>query len=260
MKFVPTIYMAAPTQKTTVETGENAAFHNTLWSRVLAAGRSESASSQQALNELCRLYWYPLYAFLRRSGRDRQRARDLTQGFFEYLFAGDLLARANPQRGRFRSFLLGTLKNFVSHEVGKEQAQRRGGGTEIVSIDEETAEGLYMHEPASGVSPETLYDRRWAVAVLEEAARRLQEEHERAKMGELFEVLQPYLTGDGDESFKELGARIDRSEGATRVLVFRMRERFRQLIRSVIADTVLDDAQVEEELLHLQSALRGEVV
>lgn len=249
--------MAAPTQKTTLGTGEKAAFHNTLWSRVLAAGRLESGSSTQALNELCRLYWYPLYAFLRRTGRDRQRARDLTQGFFEYLLAGDLLRKANPERGRFRSFLLGMLKNYASHEFDKERALRRGGGTEVVSIDEETAEGLYAHEPTTDLTPETLFDRRWALAVLEEAARRLREEHDRAKMSGLFEELQPYLTGDGEGSFKELGARIQRSEGATRVLVFRMRERFRQLIRAVIADTVLDDKRVEEELLHLQSALRG---
>lgn len=250
--------MAANPEKTSLGASDKAAFNNTLWSRVLAAAGSDTAASAPALNELCRLYWYPLYAFLRRSGRDRHAARDLTQGFFEYLIAGDILRKANPQRGRFRSFLLGTLKNYASHQLGKERAQRRGGGAEIVSIDEETAEGFYAHEPSSDLTPETLYDRRWAMAVLEEAARRLREEHERAKMGGLFEALQPYLAGDGEESFKELGARIDRSEGATRVLVFRMRERFRQLIRAVIADTVLEDRQIEEELAHLQSALRGE--
>ena len=138
----------------------------------------------------------------------------------------------------------------------KEKAIRRGGDRKFVSIDEENVEGLYIHEPCSELTPEKLFDRRWAMTVLAEAIRRLQEEYERAGMTDLFTAMQPYLTGEGESSFAELGARLQRNEGTARVLVFRFRERFRQLIRAVIADTVSDLEQVENELGHLQETLR----
>src|SRR5437868_3988762 len=234
----------------------DAAFQNTLWTQVFAAGKFHSPQSRQALEELCRLYWYPIYAFVRRKGTGRQEARDLTQGFFVYLLEANLVGRADPDRGRFRSFLLGILQNFLRSQKAKDSALKRGGGAKIVSIDEETAEGRYAHEPATVVTPATLFDRRWALTVLEQAIQRLRAEYARAKMGELFETLQPYLTGDGIIGFADLGARIDKSEGAARVLVFRFRTRFRQLIRAVIADTVSDLDQVEQELKHLQAVLR----
>lgn len=232
-------------------------FQNTLWSRVNAAGKSDTFHSAQALEELCRLYWQPIYSFLRRQGNDRESARDLTQSFFVYVIRGKLLQKADPGRGRFRSFLLGILKNFTSHEAEKARAVRRGGAVEIVSIDEETAEGMYRHEPASELSPEKLFDRRWAMTLLEEATRRLRTDYERAGMPEVFDALQPYLVGDPDGSFAALGAVLSRTEGAARVLVFRFRKRFRQLIRAVIGDTVTDVDQVEMELKHLQAALRA---
>ena len=185
-----------------------------------------------------------------------QQARDLTQGFFQYLLERDLLGKADPERGRFRSFLIGILKNYVRGVHDKEQALRRGGGADIVSIDEEIAEGLYAHEPSTNLTPEKLFDRRWAIKVLEQAMERLQTEYVRSGAMEVFAQLQPYLTGDGEGGFAELGARLNRTEGAARVLVFRLRERFRQLIRAVIADTVSDLEQVEIELKHLQAALR----
>ena len=241
---------------TSVASGGACKFENTLWSRVFAAARLDSSSCQPALEELCRQYWYPIYAYNRRGGHDRQRARDLTQGFFAYLLEGNVLKRAAPGRGRFRSFLLGTLKNFLLNQHEKEHTIRRGGKVEFVSIDEETAEGIYSHEPSSSLTPEKLFDRRWAMMVLEDAMRRLQVEYERAGMREIFAAAQPYLTGDGESSFADLGTQLKRNEGAARVLVFRFRERFRQLIRSVIADTVSDLEQVEIELAHLQAALR----
>ena len=243
--------------KTSLASGEKAVFQHTLWSRVFAAARSDSAHSSTALEELCRLYWYPIYAFVRRRGYDRQEAADLTQGFFFYLFRGNVLRKANPDRGRFRSFLLGTLKNFLSHESEKERAIRRGRDTEIVSIDEQGAEGRYVNEPGSSLTPEQMFDRRWAMTLLEEAMQRLQSEYERAGMGESFAAVQPYLTGDHEISFAELGARLNKSEGASRVMVCRFRDRFRQLIRAVIADTVSGLEQVEIELKHLQAALRN---
>lgn len=248
--------MTHQSTKSSHGTAQTRAFQNTLWGRVLVAGKIDSPQSRQAIAELCRLYWYPIYAFLRRSGHERQQAGDLTQGFFEYLLERNLFGRADPERGRFRSFLIGVLKNFVRGEYDKEKALRRGGGAEIVSIDEEVAEGRYVHEPATLVTPEKLMDRRWALEVLEQAMTRLQAEYSRSGMKDVFSQLQPHLTGDGQTSFLELGVRLDRSEGAARVLVFRLRERFRHLIRAVIADTVSDLEQVEIELKHLQAALR----
>lgn len=243
--------------KTAPVSGAGTAFQNTLWSRVFAAGKSDASRSGQALEELCRLYWQPIYAFLRRFGHDRENARDLTQAFFAYVIRGNVLRKADPDRGRFRSFLLGTLKNFAGHEAEKAQTARRGGAVVFVSIDEETAEGVYRHEPASDLTPEKLFDRRWALTVLEEAVRRLRAEYARAAMPEVFDALQPYLSGEDEGAFRELGARLGRTEGAARVMVCRFRERFRQLIRAVIGDTVTDLALVEVELKHLQAALRS---
>lgn len=223
---------------------------------MFAAACLETSTCQPALEELCCQYWYPIYAYVRRCGRDRQQARDLTQGFFAYLLEGNVLKRASPDRGRFRSFMLGTLKNFLLNQHEKEQTIRRGGRVDFVSIEEETAKGLYAHEPSSTLTPDKLFDRRWAMTVLADAMRRLEAEYERSGMKEIFTAAQPYLTGDGECSFAELGAQLKRNEGAARVLVFRFRERFRQLIRSVIADTVSDLEQVEVELAHLQAALR----
>src|ERR1043166_641552 len=222
--------------KTSLFRSEKAVFQNTLWSRVFAAGKSDSAETKRALEELCRLYWYPIYAFLRRRGHDREQARDLAQGFFAYLLGRKLLRKADPERGRFRSFLLGMLKNFASHECAKEKAPRRGGSVEFISLDDETAEERYSCESSSNLTPENLFDRRWAMTVLEEAMRRLKAEYERAQMADLFAAIQPFLSGDGERSFAELGARLNRSEGAARMLVFRLRERFRQVIRAVIGE------------------------
>ena len=235
---------------------DQAAFQDTLWSQVSAAGKLNSPNSRQALEELCRLYWYPIYAFLRRWGHHREEARDLTQGFFAYLLERNSIANANPARGRFRSFLLGTLKNYVSNEQNWANAIKRGGRHTLVSIDEETAEGLYAHEPATHTTPDSVFERRWAMAVIEEAMNRLRAEYAHAGAQALFLLLQPWLTGDHESGFAALGATLGKSEGTARVLVHRLRERFRKLIRAVIADTVANEAEVETELAHLQAALR----
>jgi RNA polymerase sigma-70 factor (ECF subfamily) len=248
--------MTPPASRSSTGTAHTRVFQNTLWGRVLLAGRTDSLQSHQAANELCGLYWYPIYAFLRRFGYEGQQAKDLTQGFFEYVLEHQLLRKANPDRGRFRSFLIGILKNYIRGEHDKEQALRRGGGAEVISIDEEVAEGRYACEPASALTPEKLLDRRWALEVLEQAMERLQTEYARSDMKDTFGELQPYLTGDGERSFADLGTRLNRTEGAARVLVHRLRVRFRQLIRAVIGDTVSDLEQVELELKHLQAALR----
>ena len=235
---------------------DRAAFQSTLWSQVFAAGKLNSPNSKQALEELCRLYWLPIYAFLRRWGQDREDARDLTQGFFAYLLERNAIAKPNPERGRFRSFLLGTLKNYVSNQQNWANAIKRGGQHKLVSIDEETAEGLYAHEPATHATPDNIFEKRWAMAVVEEAMKRLRADYAHAGMESLFVSLQPWLTGDCESGFASLGATLGKSEGNARVLVHRLRERFRNLIRAVIADTVTDAEEVETELAHLQAALR----
>jgi len=236
--------------------GNQAAFQNTLWSQVFAAGKLNSPNSEHALEELCRLYWFPIYAFLRRWGHDREEARDLTQGFFAYLLKQNAIAKADPERGRFRSFLLGTLKNYVSNQQNSAGALKRGGHHKLVSIDEETAEGLYAHEPATHATPDSIFVKRWAMAVVEEAMKRLCADYAHAGMQELFVSLQPWLTGDCESGFAALGTTLGKSEGNARVLVHRLRERFRNVIRAVIADTVTDADEVETELAHLQAALR----
>jgi hypothetical protein len=227
-----------------------------MWSQVFAAGRPDQPTSVDALNSLCRLYWYPIYAFLRRCGHESQNARDLTQGFFVYLIEANLLKKATPDRGRFRSFLLGTLKNFVSNLQARENALKRGGGARLISIDEQMAEGRYEHEPSVGQSPEKFFDRRWALTVIGEALGRLEAEYRRAGAVGLFAMLQPYLTGDQEDGLDDLAARLNKSPATTRVTVFRLRHRFRKLIREVVADTVADPDQVEKELAHLQASLR----
>ncbi len=245
----------APEQSST-ELRLEGGFQQTAWSQVVAAGHLDAPDSRQALESLCCHYWYPVYAFLRRWGYDRQNARDLTQGFFAYLLEQSLLRKADPEKGRFRSFMLGSLRLFVSNQQAKKHALKRGGGVSVISIDEQTAEGRYVCEPATTLTPEKLFDRRWGLDLIGEALRRLQAEYQRAGLGELFGVLQPYLVGEQTGGFAELAARLHKTEGAARVMVCRLRNRFRRLIRVVIAATVTHPAQVEMELRDLQAALR----
>jgi len=234
-----------------------AVFQSTLWSQVRAAARPEAPEARRALETLCRIYWQPIHAFLRRSGHDPESAKDLTQGFFAYLLEEELLRKADPARGRFRSFLLGTLKFFVSNQQARERAMKRGGGINFVSIEAGLPGLPSADEPASASSPERLFDQKWALAVLGEALERLAAEYRRAGQAEEFAELQPHLTGDAGERLPELARRLGKSDGATRVLVCRLRNRFRRLVRAVIADTVGDVDQVESELQHLGEVLRG---
>lgn len=222
---------------------------------MFAAG-SAGPEAVQARENLCRVYWYPIYAFLRRSGNNPQKASDLTQGFFCYLFENNLFQKADPEKGRFRSFLLGTLKNYAHNEQERDLASKRGGGAVIFSIDEVNAEGRYRYEPATNLSPDKLFDRRWAMTVLQEATCRLEIEYNQAGLKEVYAEICPYLTGDHNGSYLELAGRLHKTEGSARVLIFRFRNRFRQLLRAVIADTVADLNLVEMELQHLHDALR----
>lgn len=232
-------------------------FQKTLWGEVLAAGQPDRPDSARAMERLCRTYWYPIYAYLRRRGFDPHRAKDLTQGFFLYMVRKNLVQAADPEKGRFRSFLLGSLRNFVSLEEGRQRALRRGGDVQLLSLDEQAAEGRYRHEPVDNRSPEKLFDQRWAMTVLEEAGRRLEIEFREAGAARDFGELKPFLSQDRAVSYAELSVRLKRSEVALRSTVSRMRRRFRERLLEVVQETVSDPDQVEMELNHLKAALRS---
>ena len=248
--------MEPRTRNTPTSSGAGVRFEQTLWSEVIAAGQVGGPEAARALEKLCQVYWYPIYAYLRRRGFDRPEAKDLTQGFFFYLVKKNVLQAADPQKGRFRSFLLGTLKNFVSNEEGRERALKRGGDRQLISLDEEMAEGRYAHEPVDNRSPEKLFDRRWALTVLEEAGRRLEKEFQDAGAERDFAELKSFLNSDQNLPYAALSPRLNRSELALRSVVSRMRRRFRERLLDVIGETVCDASQIEAELTHLKAALR----
>jgi RNA polymerase sigma-70 factor (ECF subfamily) len=224
---------------------------------VLAAAESAGAGAASALEELCRNYWQPVYAFIRRSGVNPEDSRDLTQGFFYDLLGADSLKRASPVRGRFRSYLLGVLKHFLADEYDRSRALKRGGGIEFVPIDVMLAESRYGLELASESAP-AAYDRAWALAVLDRALSRLREEFALSGRAALFDGLKPFLIGDrSDLTFAQVAGQLRITEGAAKMTVTRMRQRFRALVRQELAQTVVTSAELEEELRAFVDALRS---
>jgi len=233
--------------------GASPAFLTTRWSMILRAGVDEC---EDALSKLCRGYWYPLYAYLRRCGHAVPDAQDLTQGFFEHLLSRQLLARADPQKGRFRSYLLGAIKNYLGHEYRHRNALKRGGGTSVEPIDEIEAERRFSLEPEDVLTPELQFERSWAFALLEQVGERLGEDYTRAGRVELFRKLLPCLAGRFDRAgYRDLGRELGISEGAVAVAVHRMRRRYGELLREEIAQTVETPAEVEAELAHLMKVV-----
>ena len=233
-------------------------FRTTHWSLVARAGAGEATVNVRALETLCRAYWYPLYAYVRRRGHGAEDARDLTQGFFAALLGKHALARADRERGKFRTFLLGSLNNYLANEWDKARALKRGGGATLASLDERDAEDRYLHEPANQLSPEKLFDRRWAETVLEMVFTRLRHEFEAAGQLERYELCKPGLLGDtGDFSYAAVAAKLGVGEPAVRSVVSRMRRRFRELLHTEIAGTVGESSEVEGELQELFAALAG---
>jgi RNA polymerase sigma factor (sigma-70 family) len=231
-------------------------FTTTHWSVVLAAGHGDEAAVQAALEKLCRAYWYPLYAYVRRSGHDEEAAKDQTQAFFARLLEKNYVRQADRQRGRFRSFLLSALKHFLADEWDKATSLKRGGGQTLLSLDDEAAEDRYRLEPADETSPDKLFDRRWALATLEQAADRLRAEYRETGRGELFDQVQGFLAGTEEGSgYAAAAARMGMSENTLKSYVHRLRARNRELLREVIADTVASPAQINEELRDLFAAL-----
>ena len=242
------------------EVQRRAAFATTHWSVVLAAGRDSSADATSALAELCQSYWYPLYAYARRRGHGAEEARDLTQGFFAKLLEKGDLASADPGRGRFRTFLLSAMQNFMTGEWRRERAQKRGGDRSVLSLDFDRAEESFRHEPVDHLGPVAIFERRWALSLLERAVSELGEEYARTDRGELFEALKGFL-GAGDDAlpYPELAARTGRSEGSLRTAVSRLRARWRERLRELVAETVGELDDVEDELRILLDALGGDL-
>ena len=233
------------------------AFPTTRWSMVLAARTGPTGESREALAGLCEAYWYPLYAFVRRRGSDRDEALDLTQGFFERLLEQRYLDDLRPGEGRFRSFLLSALKHYVSNERARSSAEKRGGGSPLISLDAEDAAERYRLEPRDDRTPERAYERAWARTVLDRVTRQLEREFDAAGKGKLFTALAPSLTGSGPaRPHRESAEALGLSEDAVKMSLLRMRRRFGRLLRDEIAQTVGDDEQVDDELRHLLAAVR----
>ncbi|MBI3876121.1 MAG: sigma-70 family RNA polymerase sigma factor [Verrucomicrobia bacterium] len=233
-------------------------FATTQWTAVLAAGRSDSTHARAALEKLCRDYWFPLYAFARRQGHDAPDAQDLTQEFFARLLEKNYLADVRREKGRFRSFLLAAMKHFLANEWHRANAQKRGGGQKFIPLEAGDAESRYGVEPAHNESPDKLFERRWALTLLELVLKRLRAEHKAAGKVKLFDALKGCLTGDrATLPYAEIGATVGMSEGAVKVAVHRLRERYRRLLRDEIANTVANEKDIEDELRHLLTALAG---
>lgn len=234
------------------------AFPLTHWSAVFAAGKEGGEKAQSALAEFCGSYWFPLYAFARRKGHQPADAQDLTQGFFAYLIHCRLLAKADPHRGRFRTFILGCFSNFMASEKERARAQKRGGGQFIESVDWQKAEARLAQEPSSETNPERLFERHWALAVLDAALGRLETEYKQAGRLALFEQLQPFLQGDtSGPTYTEVAQRLGTTEGTIKVTVHRLRQRYRQLLRLVVSQTVDSPLEIDSELAYLRTVLRG---
>jgi RNA polymerase sigma-70 factor (ECF subfamily) len=249
--------MNRPTAHSDRSHGVSPEFPPTRWSLVGQAGADQTQVAAAALEILCRAYWYPLYAFLRRSGQSPHDAQDWVQAFFEYLLEHRLVGKARPEKGRFRSFLLATMKHFISSEQRRLAAQKRGGGRVLISLDEASSEQRYACEPADAHTPETLYELSWARTVLARAAASLEQEHATAGKLAVFKRLQPYLqNGRSGPSYAETATALGKSEDAIKSGVLRLRQRFQQLLRAQIAETVSSANEVDDELQHLRQVLR----
>lgn len=231
-------------------------FATTHWSVVLQAGQPGAPGYQQALETLCRGYWFPLYAYLRRHGYDSHQAEDYTQAFFCRVLEKQVLRSADSKRGRFRSFLLATLKNFLADERDRARAQKRGGGRKLLSIDFNEAENQYALEPADRLSPEKLFDKSWALTVLERTMACLKTELAGKNKKELFDHLKIYLTAEkGSIPYRDTAAELNMTEAAVRTAVHRLRRHYRKSLRDEIAQTVATEDQIDEEIDDLFAAL-----
>jgi RNA polymerase sigma-70 factor (ECF subfamily) len=230
-------------------------FATTHWSLVLAARDRAEPGADDALASLCGLYWYPLYAYVRRRGHGADGAHDLTQEFFARLLEKDFLAGVDRGKGKFRAFLLAACNHFLANEHDRARAKKRGGGRAILSLSASDAEGRYRAEPADALTPEKLFERRWALALLQQVMTRLRDEFEAKGKGRLFDRLRGFLVGEKGAGYRQAANELRLSEGAVKVAVHRLRQRYRELLHEEIARTVGAAEEVEEEIRALFAAL-----
>lgn len=235
-------------------------FATTHWSLVAAAQPDEAnkTRAREALEALCRAYWYPLYAFVRYRGYSSDDAQDLTQSFFARIVETGGFATADPDRGRFRSYLLGAMKHFLANEWHRGQAQKRGGKVQIIEWDALDPESRYAETSKQTDDPDHLFDREWAHETIAGALQRLRDEMVKAGKSEQFDTLKGSLTGEDELPREKIAERLNLSEGALKVAVHRLRQRYRTLLRAAIAETVSNEADLDDEMLHLVAILRRE--
>jgi RNA polymerase sigma-70 factor (ECF subfamily) len=236
-------------------------FATTRWSVVVAAGRERdgdnATSVRRALETLCRAYWYPLYAYVRRKGHPPDDAADLVQGFFASFLERHAVAAADPDRGRFRAFLLASLDHFTANQWRRDNALKRGGGRTTHSLDVDFGDGerRYATEPAHDLTPDRIYEQRWALTVIDAATSRLRDEYAARGKAPVFDALIGLIGGDRGEAYAEVAGRLSMTEGAVKVAAHRMRGRLRELLRAAVAETVADESDIDEELRHLFAAV-----
>jgi len=231
-------------------------FPTTSWTLVVAAGDSERQDCRDALTRLCECYWYPVYAYVRRRGYMKDEAQDLTQEFFIRILEGRYLDRADPNRGRFRSFLLNSCKYFVADQADRARAQKRGGGA-ILPFEVASGEERYRFEPLDNETPERIFERRWALTLLDRAISSLREEFTQQGSPGDFERLKMFILGQAEVPYAKLALQMGASEGGLKVAIHRLRKRYRLLFQREIAETVADPAEIDSEIRFLFSALKG---
>jgi DNA-directed RNA polymerase specialized sigma24 family protein len=232
-------------------------FETTNWSLVLATGAHEPAVARQALADLCQAYWYPLYAVVRRRGHDADDARDLVQAFFVVLIERDDLPALRPDRGRFRAFLLAALRHFLEHQREHRQALKRGGGRPLVALEVQGGEERYLREPTNAETPEAIFDRAWALALLDRVFRRVRSDWDARGKGATFERLKGCLMGEAPAGgYKVVATTLGMTEASVKVAVHRLKTQFRRHLREAIAETVTEDL-IEDEIRHLIQAVHG---
>ena len=233
-------------------------FVTTHWSAVVKAGAVDSAEASQAISELCQAYWYPLYGFIRRQGHSPEDAEDLTQAFFTRMLEKNYLADARQDKGKFRAFLLMALKRFLANEWDRQHAQKRGGFQTLVPIDHTLAESRLSAEPIHDLQPDVLFERQWAMTLLEQVMGRLQEEYVATGRAKLFEYLRSCLAKEESAlPYAEIAARLNLTEAAVKMAVHRLRARYREILRLEIGKTVASSEEIEEEIRHLFSTFGG---
>jgi DNA-directed RNA polymerase specialized sigma24 family protein len=235
-----------------IDAGEQTCFATTHWSVVLRAGQPGMPGVHEALERLCLLYWYPIYAYVRRRGYAPEDAQDLTQEFFAHMLERNVVARADPHKGRFRSFLLGAINHFLAHQWRKAHAAKRGGKLTFIPLADPAVEERYLRETTGDVTPERTYERRWALTVLDHALSKLQEDWSRTGRGAQFEALKPFLSGEAvPGEYTALAGTLQMTPNSVAVAVHRLRQSYREAVRDEIAQTVSGPEELEEELRHL---------